>query len=251
MDASKIIPQFYFDMIARVVPGVVTLTGISIASETNIIHSQIKNIGIEGLSDSTWFFIFLYFLASYVIGHLLSPFGDLWQRKVLENIPFLKSKFHLLANAVKRDESPYSDDIIEFIESNTDYHRRPKEEHTPTLFIWSDFLRQVNPDVGARLVKLRAEYNMGASVSAGALVMLMYHGIKVAVSDVSISLPFIAISFLIFVSASLATVNSYYIFQRSTLANYYVIKKLKPERNTTSQSEEISINTDNSGISDD
>jgi hypothetical protein len=68
MDVFKIIPQFFYDLIARVIPGLVAIFLYFCSSKSNWLLSD------KALTDSSFFICIFFLTGGYVIGHLISPF---------------------------------------------------------------------------------------------------------------------------------------------------------------------------------
>jgi hypothetical protein len=90
VDALKLIPQLFFDLIARVVPGIVALFVfgflISDCSRSCVVGLNLDFEAIKTIGSALVFFGLTG--AAYVVGHLLAPIGK-WlrtatQRKVIQ-----------------------------------------------------------------------------------------------------------------------------------------------------------------------
>jgi hypothetical protein len=131
MDALKSIPQFFFDVIGRVVPGSVAVILLLYLVDptwntwTQFIRGLLAGYG--GEIPSTFIALTL-FLAAFVAGHIISPAAKLIQR-IGERFP----------TTLKRIDS--------------------ESEH----YAW---LRLHRADAGGHCAKLRAEFTMYNSLSA-------------------------------------------------------------------------------------
>ena len=77
MDALRLIPQLFFDLLARVVPGVVLLLIVA-ALHTNGGWKDLLNIAAGGRLDPENAFAFAFFIplgVGFVLGHLIAPIG--------------------------------------------------------------------------------------------------------------------------------------------------------------------------------
>jgi hypothetical protein len=79
MDSLKLIPQIFFDIIGRVVPGAVAILAALLLSGT-IWESWLRTILGEKVAESPGFSMLIYFIGAYVAGQLLSPLAKLVQR---------------------------------------------------------------------------------------------------------------------------------------------------------------------------
>src|SRR5215813_6122454 len=90
MDALKLVPQLFFDLIARVVPGVVLLVLFSLITP-GMSWETTLNLAAGGKLDKGNAFAFSLFLPlalGYVLGHLIAPLGKLLGRATTANEPW-------------------------------------------------------------------------------------------------------------------------------------------------------------------
>lgn len=153
MDALKHIPQIFFDAIGRVVPGAVAfaLWIVGVPNAAGYWRSFLQ--GAQGLSStgepSSAVALATLMLASYVVGHLLSPLTKLIQRI---GEAFSKPKDKAKVAPAQNQEQPKP------IPTTPEMSRSEKYE----------WLRTHAPDAGAHCAKLRAEFTMYNSLSARA-----------------------------------------------------------------------------------
>ena len=106
MESLKIIPEIFFDLIARVVPGGVGLVAyllLSRQSWQSWLNATLGPLPAGSLSVA----ILIFLVAAYLVGQLLSPAAKLVQR-IGEDLPNqIGEKFPKL---VKRIEKKYSQD---------------------------------------------------------------------------------------------------------------------------------------------
>jgi len=149
MDALKFIPQAFFDLIARIVPGFVFLFLINYSNSELMDLFKERMAEIKG-SKTGELPIFFVILAAYVIGHLISP--------LTKQIQELNKKIALTLHIKKwRKEK-----------ENKEEYDKVKEEHEKKLFKEKikklsknyDWLRLNKPDAGGHCAKLRAEFTM-------------------------------------------------------------------------------------------
>ena len=89
MEGLKIIPQVFFDLIARVIPGSVSIVAYLLLFKQSW-ESLMQNIMGSSFTASHTSIIFVIFLGTaFVMGELLSPFAKFLQRRT-ENKPFKK-----------------------------------------------------------------------------------------------------------------------------------------------------------------
>ncbi len=150
MEALKIIPQAFFDLIARVTPGLVfllLLAWLEPDAWRTFAYSAGSLTGdpAEGLS------IWLLLGASYVVGHLLSPATKLIQR-VSERYPRSTSKG-------KKSWRKWCRDWRLVNTPARAARLKPDSKHY-------DWLRVHSPEVGGIAAKLRAEFTLYNALSA-------------------------------------------------------------------------------------
>ena len=106
MESLKIIPEIFFDLVARVVPGGIGLLAYLLLSGKSWQSCLDTTLG-SSLAGSPSVAILLFLVAAYVVGQLLSPAAKLVQR-IGEDLPHqIGEKFPKL---VKRIEKKYSQD---------------------------------------------------------------------------------------------------------------------------------------------
>jgi hypothetical protein len=79
MDSLKLIPQVFFDLIGRVVPGAVAILAALQLSGTTWESWLRASLG-EKLAESPSGSMFIYLIGAYVVGQLVSPLAKLVQR---------------------------------------------------------------------------------------------------------------------------------------------------------------------------
>lgn len=80
MDSLKLIPQFFFDLIARVVPGAVGLVSTFLLSGTSWQSWLRSTLGDPLASESVVAALLTFVVTAYVVGQLLSPAAKVIQR---------------------------------------------------------------------------------------------------------------------------------------------------------------------------
>ena len=80
MDSLKLIPQVFFDLIGRVVPGAVGVLAALLLSKTTWQSWLHVTLGETVGAESSLVTVFTFLAAAYVVGQLLSPLAKLVQR---------------------------------------------------------------------------------------------------------------------------------------------------------------------------
>jgi hypothetical protein len=158
MEALKLIPQIFFDLIARVVPGAVAILLLDLGIP-GFWAALIGGLSANKLdSTNAAVFVFMTLLGlSYVIGQIVAPLG-----KLLEKVgPHIDSLAYLFAEGVNPKRPVIS--ILRDELGNPDAYVRSCEK---VIWYWYDWLRVHQPDAGALTAKIRAEYGMYYGLSA-------------------------------------------------------------------------------------
>ena len=87
MDLLKLIPQLFYDLIARIIPGAISAIIISFIFEVNAFNLLHELLQVGTLQKSVFFFISITFLLSYFAGHLLSHLSVFFEKllKLISN----------------------------------------------------------------------------------------------------------------------------------------------------------------------
>ena len=80
MDSLKLIPQIFFDLIGRVVPGTMGILAALLLSKTTWESWLRATLGQTLATESSLVAIFMFLAAAYVVGQLLSPLAKQIQR---------------------------------------------------------------------------------------------------------------------------------------------------------------------------
>ncbi len=138
MEAFNLIPQVFFDFIARLIPGAVALFLLDLWSKENLWERLLRGVSVDLLNgDNVTAIAFLTLSGTaYIIGQLLAPVGKLWGKAA-----------QALWFKVWRKSSAL---------------QGSKEE----TWLCYDWLRVHFPEAGALTAKVRAEYTMFNSLSA-------------------------------------------------------------------------------------
>ncbi len=246
MELSKLIPQIFFDVIARMMPGSAVLVGWAIAGDWELSKILLIPFGSEsGLGASSIFFVFVFLGASYVAGHLLGPLSQPLEASINW---CCRKKLSLMTDLIAHRSDIYPLPICQFFSSSARIHvggsRKetagedpsvPVEtadptvaseirHHTSLIYIWLDWLRLKKPDVGARLVKIRAEVKMQSQLAVAALTVVPFHALSALVCEsVAWNGALVAATLVV----SFLAIANYYrlfrIFQLSIINHYYAI----------------------------
>ncbi|WP_455205576.1 hypothetical protein [Kaarinaea lacus] len=230
MDSLRIIPQFFYDVIGRILPGSAAIVGFALAMEIPLDTLLASSISPSSkLKDSILFILTLFVALSYMLGHLMGVFHDIL-RKILKDLCF--SDFNVLRKWIC--PLPHANDNFksstlkkEFDDTQQRICREnDKDEYTTVLFIWYDWLRVEYPDVGNRITKLRAEYTMRAGIASAALLSLICHLFAIWRDQTNYNVYLVGGCIFVFVVAVFSYKKAYKIFQISIINHYCVAKCL-------------------------
>ncbi len=211
MEVFKLIPQIFFDIIARVVPGVVAMLLLHLEFP-GFWRSLLEGISANQLdSNNAAVFSFLTLLGlSYLGGQIVAPLGIL-----LENTGQSKETLaYLFAEDVDL-KRPIISALREELGNPSAYCK----SHEKVIWYWYDWLRVHAADAGALTAKLRAEYSMYYSLS----VVLALAAIGESISGGPISLAVLILTVLAVLMAKAGRVTNW-TFRKSVGNMYYVAK---------------------------
>lgn len=142
MEALKFIPQLFFDLIGRMVPGFLAmLLGLLVYYQTGY------DIAWREITETSFWVLSIF---AYIIGHLVAPLTKFIQRK--------NERFSWL---ISDDKTECPDDKKE--EKDDLYAKKKNDKIRSQKYNW---LRLNQPDAGGLCAKLRAEFTMYNSFSA-------------------------------------------------------------------------------------
>ena len=94
MEVFKLIPQLFFDLISRVVPGAAAI--MLVAAGTDLKLGRLSTgfwDGAKAIQDSAWFMGLGFIGASYIVGQIISPISDFIEDRVVQRL--FPSYFHI------------------------------------------------------------------------------------------------------------------------------------------------------------
>lgn len=175
MNIGTLIPQVFYDLIGRIVPGLIILvTGYFAWKGHNINQQDINNLlnWFEGKEKSTFLHMLSFILISYTVAFILDGFYKIY-RGIVTKIKYKKEENKLLY-------IEYVDTIVgetvcnDFLKSFElgEINIVPKYGF-PSVPIMYDLMRLKDKEVGARLVKLSAEIKMCQTVITGLVIITL------------------------------------------------------------------------------
>jgi hypothetical protein len=233
VDILKLVPQLFYDLISRVIPGFVALAVLAAAVDLKLgkLATDFWD-GAKAMQDSALFLGFGFLLAAYLVGHILSPISDFLEKHIAERL--FPAYYRVLKNAVS-GHSDYSPSMQSFflkelgLEKGDDPEKVPLGRYRKTVFVWFDWLRINNPDAGARAAKIRAEYRMHSQNAVVFILALLMNLISTYVSRSSLKFDFLIVMATVGLASIWATARTYQSFQFAVLQQFYPAKTYKAQ----------------------
>ncbi len=227
MDAIKLIPQLFYDVISRVIPGVVALVLVAAAMGSDLGALVVGPFrGAPALQQSALFLGIGLIGASYIAGAMISPVSDFYERYVVGGL--LPRSFWLLPGALAPGShypAPMQRFLLRELGLTEESRALAAARFRGALFVWYDWLRVWQPQTGSRVEKIRAEYRMFGGVAVGALAATLIHVARAAAFGATLQPLFAGLGLLLFLFASWGMARMFRTFERSVVNQYYVSKE--------------------------
>jgi uncharacterized protein (TIGR00725 family) len=166
MEALKLIPQIFFDIIARVAPGMFALF---ILDSSGVLPwaTLLQTVAAGKLDNNNvfGFAVVTSLVGAYILGHFLSLAS-----KQLENFSEWFSPW-IAADKQRRKPKKHKPPFTGW-QSTVGSLRKEQEEHWKKVFPHYDWLRVHKADAGSLAVRIRAEYTMYFSLAAALLLSI-------------------------------------------------------------------------------
>ncbi len=263
MDGLKIIPQLFYDLMARIIPGSIAILALTAAG--NVTLGQVRDKvfqSVPTLPDTSLVSITTFLLGAYLMGHLIDSLRDmsewtvkwtvkrkLFSRKFISKatqcIRIISTKLspsfcHTLEKSLEALCTTYLQCEADRLFKRTLYgavtekDKLDSVQKADAIYLWYDWLRVQKADVGARLTKLRAEYHMLERIAyvlflALILHLLVWTGARRINPEIALNWYLVIGSCLGFIMSSRAAAKACWSFQWSTI-NHYML--MNSESNT-------------------
>lgn len=175
MNIGTLIPQVFYDLIGRIVPGLIILVIGYFAWKGRSINEQdVYNLlnWFESEEKSTFLRLLSFVLISYTIAFILDGFWKIYGEiiKRLKNI--INTNYLLDIEYVK--SSVAKTVCADFIRSKEFIYINIMQEYKfPSVPILYDLMRIKDKEIGARLVKLSAEIKMCQTIMTGLIILII------------------------------------------------------------------------------
>lgn len=172
MSFGEIVPQVFYDVIARLVAGL-TIIGTCAAIWWPEIQGS-RAVVAAGLEDASIVTALAFLIGAYVLALLLEGLGPYvvdWPLERLEDF-WKKRKEKAEEDKGSENGKPENGEIwLQSVTNFNDTFGGETDPSEPSEAIAMDFIRLENSDVGARIVKLRAEASLCRSLVVGWLAV--------------------------------------------------------------------------------
>ncbi|MCP4583906.1 MAG: hypothetical protein GY839_20025 [candidate division Zixibacteria bacterium] len=232
MEINKIIPQFYYDLLSRVLPGFTLILLFSASLNANVFRHVNQYLDeSSALQDSSFAMILFYLLVSYLIGQLLSPLSSFFEQNIVAKL--FPKNFNLLKNIITGKDLSFPPEIIQFIEDETNINKDNLKQEDDTqlrkyIFIWYDWLKIYKPEIGANIVKMRAQASMHVAITLITLLSIVVYLAAVSLDYVEIDVLHIAFYLLIIFLCLWGTIRTHKMFRWGVISHYYICKSSNP-----------------------
>jgi hypothetical protein len=225
VEILKLVPLLYYDLISRVVPGMMLMVFLPLSLNRSA-WAIWQNGTAVGQGDSMWIFLLLALSTGYIAGQMLAPISDMLERRIAAAL-FSSSYAVLRQAALAHHRSPFPAIVCEFVQEKLrERGIQPKEasrqDYEMLLFQWYDAVRLDSPDLAGRLTKMRAEYRMYSGISAASLLAVIAHLFLRALHLGPVNAAFISIGVVSCLLGLWGTVRMYKMFQVSVISHYYI-----------------------------
>lgn len=230
MDKTKLVAQLYYDVISRVIPGVMSLVMISSALGRDL-GSLVADpfLGAPALRGSPLFLGIALVGAAYMLGQLLAPLSDLYERRVVDDaVPRRYWVYPAAALDEGEHPAPVRRFVLRELGGEGEGASPGAESIRRVVFLWYDWLRVWRPDAGGRVEKIRAEYRMFGGVAVASLGAISLHLLRALVEASLPSLSFLLAGLLMAAFSTWGMVRMFRTFQWSVLNQYFVAKEGAP-----------------------
>jgi hypothetical protein len=230
MEPLQLIPLAYYDLISRVLPGLVLVVCLPLSLNTTIWGAWSRLFqGSAGQTVINSPSLAIVLVLAYIAGQILAPISDWLERHV--GAALFSSSHSVLQCAARADQGPLPATVRQFIRKHLETRGvRPKESSPQDLemmlFEWYDTVRLDSPDVAARLTKIRAEYRMYSGICAASAATGVLHVALLALRICPLNIGFLISAAVMSIVGLWGGARMYKMFQVSVVSHYYTRKTL-------------------------
>lgn len=225
MDAIKLVPQLFYDLISRIIPGFTSLFFFTLATGKQV--GELPALIFKDsntLQNSIFFLLLVALLASYLIGQIIALLSDSYEEIFLKRV--FSKYFNLLEHLISPDSQyPKEEKTILINEIKPD--DKDKKIIQEKIWIWYDWIRVKNPEAGARCAKVRAEYRMHAGISVVMIFTALLHVFSYFIYEIKFNLSLIIISIILAILFTWVHARIHRMFERNVIGQFLAIKRVE------------------------
>jgi len=228
MDALKLIPQLFYDLISRVLPGSVAIILLSISADLKLgkLTTEFWE-GATAIQQSAWLLGLGFIVAAYLVGQIISPISDFIEKSLVKRL--FPSYFQVLQVGLSK-KGTYPSNIQKVLlkelggEKDDDASHMTSGQYEKAVFVWYDWLRVNFQEAGANAAKIRAEYRMHSQNTVVFIMALITHSIWAYAQQGELNLAFIIVTAIASLLSLWATARTYRAFQWAVIQQFYAAK---------------------------
>ena len=241
MEISKMIPEIYYDLLGRIIPGTIAVwtwpRALGIDAMSALVGMYGGKTSPTVLSESALVLAITILLAGYLIGHFISPISSFVHSKILPKL--FPAYFRVLYDAVTNKRNPYPPAVRDFLNEEVlrmfDVHaeKATPSEYRRATYLWYDWIRLTDPTAGTRLAKMRAEYRMLEALYVVFGGTLILHAVPTLLlpyrSRLAVDWELVIVSLAALIIAVWSAVRLFRTYQWAVVNHYYQIKQLEKD----------------------
>lgn len=172
MKIAELIPQVFYDAIARITSGIILLVSIGLLWYDKL--STVSGVYAESVIEAFTKVSLLTLVMAYVLAFLIEGIRIiLFEPISIFFIRIMPTWFQRLTEAEKRRSIQWDETLEDFFKASPSC--AGMEFQRPSEAIAIDVLRLKNPEAGSRIVKLRSEVALCKTLCAGWTAMLLFY----------------------------------------------------------------------------
>ncbi|MGE0078105.1 MAG: hypothetical protein AB7S48_09615 [Bacteroidales bacterium] len=224
---TQLLSEFYYDILGRIVPGVVgTILFLKILRYNlkDLINSLFGDIST--LTDSQFVLICTVIIIAYIVGHLISPISSMLHSRLFSVI--FSRHYNVLFNSISGHKNSYPSEMNSFLQNEVTilFEGSLPKEKTPyrrTVYLWFDWIKLHNKQLGDKLVKMRAEYRMLEGLNAVFFISIILYLLVSIKYDFRIDI--LGLLTFLFAFVAYTGARSFRTYQFAIINSYHLLKK--------------------------
>jgi len=236
MKITDLIPQLYYDIISRIIPGFATIILLLLTLDIQIgsLFSEMFDT-LTPVKESLFSIILFLITASYLLGHILETFGSFIEWKVIHKI--FKGKYKVPAKIIN-SKNFFPSNLREFLLKEITENTDDKDEENiylsmydcrKIIYLWVDWIQINHSDVSVGLMKILAEYRMHRHNSVAVIFIILVYLVSSFFGSEAINLFVIAALILLALVCFRATAIMHVIFEWAVIHHLFILKSTAQE----------------------